>query len=65
MKKLISIILAIMLVTALTVPVSAATTGAWNISAGQAHVQQTIQKMIQSQGYVFNWDFLNYSRGGK
>lgn len=55
MKKIISIILAIMLVTALTVPVSAATTGKWNFAAGQAHVQQTIQRMIKNN-YVYDWD---------
>ena len=51
MKKLISIILAIMLVTALTVPVSAATTGKWNFSISQTHVQQTIARMISQYGW--------------
>ena len=50
-KKLVSVFLAVLLTFALAVPASAATTGKWNIAISQAHVQQTIARMISQYGW--------------
>ena len=50
-KRLVSIFLAVLLTFALAVPASAATTGKWNFSISQAHVQQTIARMISQYGW--------------
>lgn len=53
-KKLVSLFLAVLLTFALTIPVSAATTCKWNFSISQAHVQQTIARMISQYGWPWN-----------
>lgn len=57
MRKLIAIMIALVITVSMSVSASAFTTGKWNFSASQAHVQQTIQKMIKTN-YVFDWSNL-------
>lgn len=56
MKKIITITLALLLIVSLAVPASAATTGDWDLSAGQQHAQDTAAGLINGRTITYDYN---------
>ena len=69
MKKIFASLLIIVMIASLTVSASAATAGAWDLSAAQNHVNQTITRMYAQDGfkiptYTFDWSNFTFTWSG-